>query len=103
MTIDKINFYLAQVHQQQQQQQVSGSNQVSKTEGKSSSSKGIPAATDSVQLSTKSQTMEQLQKTAAASGQIRSQHIAELQNQIQNNSYPIHPEKIAAKMLQEIL
>lgn len=98
VTIQKINSHVAQVYQQQK---ASEPNQVSRTDGKSSSGSGIPAATDSVQLSRKSQEIDQLQKAAAASGQIRSENVAQVQNQIQSNSYTIQPDKIADKMLQE--
>lgn len=98
MTIHKINSYLAQAPQK-----VSGSNQASNGNVKASSSKQIPAATDSVQLSKKSQEMDQLQRSVTEREQLRSQHLAQLQNQVQNNTYPIQPHKIADKMLQEML
>ena len=97
MDIKKINAYSTQSLQrtQEQQRQLRGKEKTASQE--------TTTDADRVQLSREYQEMSQLKKVLMERGEVRAERVDQLRNLIQNNLYEIDPEKIAGKMLDELL
>jgi len=97
MDIKKVGAYSNQSLQKAQEQQ-----RQSRGEEKTTSQEASTGA-DRVQLSKGYQEMSQLKKVVMERGEIRAERVDQLRNLVQNNLYEIDPEKIAGKMLDELL
>lgn len=64
---------------------------------------GNAASSDRVQLSQDYQDMAQAQKAISGSGDIRTEKVQQIQNQLNSGTYQIKPDEIAGKMLDEIV
>jgi len=97
MDIKNVSAYNNQSLQRAQEQQ-----QTLRGEGKATSQE-VSTGADRVQLSKGYQEMSQLKKVVMERGEIRTERVDQLRNQIENNLYEINPEKIAGKMLDELM
>ncbi len=61
------------------------------------------ASADRVQLSQNYQDIAQAQKAASGSGDIRTDKVQQIVNQLNSGTYQIKPNEIAGKMLDEIV
>jgi len=64
---------------------------------------GNGASSDRVQLSKDYQDMAQAQKAITGSGEIRTEKVQQIVNQLKSGTYEIKPNEIAGKMLDEIV
>lgn len=64
---------------------------------------GNGASSDRVQLSQDYQDMAQAQKAITGSGEIRTEKVQQIVNQLKSGTYQINPSEIAGKMLDEIV
>ncbi len=64
---------------------------------------GNGASSDRVQLSKDYQDMAQAQKAISGSGEIRTEKVQQIVNQLNSGTYKINPDEIAGKMLDEIV
>jgi negative regulator of flagellin synthesis FlgM len=95
MNIRKISPYLTDTVQNSMSTGQSG------TEEKTAVGNGI--STDRVQLSKDYQDLAQAQKTITGSGEIRTDKVQAIKDQIQSGTYQIKPGEIAEKMVDEII
>lgn len=64
---------------------------------------GNGASSDRVQLSKDYQDLAQAQKSIMATGEIRTDKVQQIKNQLASGNYQIKPDEIAGKMLDEII
>jgi negative regulator of flagellin synthesis FlgM len=60
-------------------------------------------SSDRVQLSKNYQDLAQAQKSISATGEVRTDMVQQIKNQLESGSYQINPDAIAGKMLNEII
>jgi flagellar biosynthesis anti-sigma factor FlgM len=61
------------------------------------------ASSDRVQLSKDYQDLAQAQKSITGTGELRTEMVQQIKNQLESGSYQINPGAIAGKMLDEII
>lgn len=72
-------------------------------EDKTASAKEAAAATpDKVDISKGAQEMAKANKVAMERGDIRTEEVERVRNMVNDQTYVVQPEKIAAKMLDEV-
>ena len=97
MEIKKIDVYGTQSFQkiQEQQRQLRGEERTHSQE--------TSTAADRVELSKGYQEMSQLKKVMMERDELRAERVDQLRNLIQNDIYEVDPEKLAAKILEDII
>ncbi len=98
MEIKKISAYATQAAQRPQEQGVRPADD-EKSAGKDAS---VDTA-DRVRFSTGYQEMAQVKKVMMERGEIRTERVDQLRTQIENRTYGVDADKIAAKILDEIM
>jgi negative regulator of flagellin synthesis FlgM len=68
-----------------------------------SANAGQAAGGEQIALSAKAKGIQKTLETVQTSPDIRSEKVAEIKNQIANNTYQVNSEALAEKILQEIL
>ena len=64
---------------------------------------GNGISSDRVQLSKNYQDLAQAQKAIMGTGEIRTEKVQQIKNQVESGNYTINPNGIAGKMLDEII
>lgn len=70
---------------------------------KGSSTSDASGASDRVQLSRGYQEMAEIKKVLMTGDDVRTERVEEIQNQVENNTYEVQPDKVAEKMLDEMM
>jgi negative regulator of flagellin synthesis FlgM len=95
MNIRKISPYLTDAVQNSKQAGQSGAEEKAVT--------GNGVSSDRVQLSKDYQDLAQAQKAISGPGEIRTDKVQAIKNQLESGSYQIKPGEIAQKMVDEII
>jgi len=98
MEIKKMSSYLAQVAQQ-----VDLSALRSAEDGKATNGREGQVPPDRVEFSREAQEMAQVKKVMMERDELRAERVDHLRQMVENGTYKVEPEKIAARMLDEII
>jgi flagellar biosynthesis anti-sigma factor FlgM len=98
MDIKKVGDYVSSTVQQNQ-----GVNQKVATEDKAASLKNVGGAPDKLQLSKGYQEMVQTKKVLMTGDDVRADRVEQVRNQVENKTYEVQPDKVAEKMLDEMM
>lgn len=71
--------------------------------GKGSSTSSSGGSTDTVQISGRSREMAKVSETLSGTPEVRSDRVAEIRRQIDNNEYTVDADKVAGKMILDFL
>jgi negative regulator of flagellin synthesis FlgM len=74
----------------------------SKAGGEDKGTSAAGAASDRVELSKDYQDLIQAKKTMVANNEVRPEKVERIQKQLDNGTYQVNPESVAAKMMEEI-
>jgi len=97
MNIKKINAYVTQAPQKAQEQA-----QRVQVEDKTASGQEANVEADRVNWSRGYQEMTQVKKLMMSDGEVRTEQVDQVRNMVDSGTYPIEPERIAERMLEEV-
>ncbi|NLI82505.1 MAG: flagellar biosynthesis anti-sigma factor FlgM [Deltaproteobacteria bacterium] len=98
MEVKKVATYMSQSLQKPQETASRGS-----TEDKAVSGKETPAPPDRLELSKGYQEVAQVKKVMMERDDLRMERVDRIRNMIEKNTYQVDPDKIAEKMLDELI
>jgi flagellar biosynthesis anti-sigma factor FlgM len=98
MEIKKMSSYLAQVAQQMDLSAVRTAE-----DGKATNVRDGQVPPDRVDFSREAQEMAQVKKVMMERDELRAERVDHLQQMVENRTYKVEPEEIAARMLDELI
>jgi flagellar biosynthesis anti-sigma factor FlgM len=97
MAITKVGDYISSALQKAQD-----TVQRTSSEDKTASTKDVSSASDKVDISKGAQEMAKVSKVASDTDDIRTEVVDQVRSMVQNDTYVVSPEKVAARMVEEI-
>lgn len=98
MAISKVGDYISSALQKAQDTLPRAS-----SEEKAATGKEVPTTTDKVEISKSAQEMAKVSKVATDESDIRTELVDQVRSSLAAGTYSVSPEKIASKMLEEMM